>query len=45
MSLLCEKNENSLKEYAHKDYLSFQKKGIRETNILQKNMNIGGTVS
>ena len=26
----------SLKEYAHKDYLSFQKKGVGETNILQQ---------
>ena len=25
-----------LKEYAHKDYLSFQKKGVGETNILQQ---------
>ena len=24
-----------LKEYTHKDYLSFQKKGVGETNILQ----------
>ena len=37
---------NSLKEYAHKDYLSFQKKGVGETNILQKkNMKIGRSVS
>ena len=25
-----------LKEYTHKDYLSFQKKGVGETNILQQ---------
>ena len=25
-----------LKEYAHKDYISFQKKGVGETNILQQ---------
>ena len=25
-----------LKEYAHNDYLSFQKKGVGETNILQQ---------
>ena len=27
---------SDLKEYAHKDYLLFQKKGIGETNILQR---------
>ena len=25
-----------LMEYTHKDYLSFQKKGVGETNILQQ---------
>ena len=28
--------EQALKEYAHKEYLSFQKKGVGETNILQQ---------
>ena len=28
--------DRSLKEYAHKDYLSLQKKGVGETNILQQ---------
>ena len=27
-----------LKKYAHKEYLSFQKKGVRETNILKNNL-------
>ena len=27
---------SDLKEYAHKDYLSLQKKGVGETNILQQ---------
>ena len=29
-------SERNLKEHAHKDYLSFQKKGVGETNILQQ---------
>ena len=35
-----------LKEYTHKDYLSFQMKGVGETNIFATNfMKIGRAIS
>ena len=36
MRLVNKNNAYRLKKYDHKDYLSFQKKGVGETNISQQ---------
>ena len=36
--IFLEWHHSILKEYPHKDYLSLQKKGVGETNILQQTL-------